>query len=81
MNEFRVKIGEDGRILIPIFCRRQLKLSPGEEIIIKLDNNELHLFSLKQSLKNAQKIVKSYAKNQNLVKKLRQIRQEDSSDE
>ena len=81
MNEFRVKIGEDGRVLIPIFCRRQLKLSPGEEIIIKLDNNELHLFSLKQSLRNAQKIVKHYAKNQNLVKKLRQMRQEDSSDE
>jgi bifunctional DNA-binding transcriptional regulator/antitoxin component of YhaV-PrlF toxin-antitoxin module len=81
MNEFRVKIGEDGRILIPVFCRRYLKLSPGEEIIIKLDKDELHLFSLKRSLKNAQKIVKAYAKNHNLVKKLQQLRQEDSSGE
>ena len=81
MNEFRAKIGEDGRVLIPIFCRRQLKLNPGEEIIIKLDKDELHLFSLKQSLKNAQAIVQGYAKNQSLVKKLRQMRKKDLSHE
>ena len=77
MHEFRVKIGEDGRILIPVFCRRQLNLSPGEEIILKLDKDELHLFSLNRSLKNAQKIVQHYAKNKNLVKTLRQQRKQD----
>lgn len=81
MNEFRVRIGEDGRVLIPVICRRQLNLTPGEEIIIKLDKNELHLFSLKHSLKDAQKLVKSHTKNQSLVGKLRKMRQDDSSHE
>ncbi len=42
---------------------------------VKSDNNEPQLSGLKHALKNAQKIVKQYAKNQSLVKKLRQMRQ------
>jgi AbrB family looped-hinge helix DNA binding protein len=81
MNEFRVKIGTDGRILIPVICRRQLKLHAGEELVIKLDKEELHLFSLKQSLKKAQELVRAHTKKRSLVQKLRQHRQEDFSRE
>lgn len=81
MNEFRAKIGGDGRILIPVLLRRKLKIKPGEELIIKLDNNTLQLFSLKQSLQNAQKIIKHHAKNHSLVKKLKKNRKVDFSNE
>lgn len=77
MQEFRIKLGENGRVLIPAACRRQLKLVPGEDLILKIENEELHLFSLNHSLKKAQKLVKKYAKNQSLVKKLLQMRRED----
>ena len=81
MNEYRTKIGEGGRIVIPASCRRHLQLKLGEELIIRIDNGELHLFSVKQSLKKAQALVQKHAKNQNLVAKLKSMRQQDEVDE
>lgn len=81
MNEFRIKLGENGRVLIPASCRRQLKLVPGQELIIKIEDEELHLFSLDHSVRKAQQLVKKYAKNQNLVEKLIKSRREDELNE
>lgn len=81
MKEYRTKINENGRIIIPIVLRKQLHLKPGEELIIQVEDEELRIFSVKHSLKNAQTLVRKYAKNKNLVKKLKEIRQEDSSNE
>lgn len=81
MNEFRIKLGENGRVLIPATCRRQLNLVSGQELIIKIEDHELHLFSLEHSVKKAQQLVQRYAKNQSLVKKLIKNRQEDLLDE
>lgn len=77
MNEFRIKMGENGRLLIPAVCRRQLNLVSGQEVIVKIEDDELHLFSLEHSLKKAQQLVKKHAKNQSLVKKLMKNRRED----
>ncbi len=79
MNEYRTKLGEDGRVIIPAACRRQLHLEPGEELIIRVENSEMHLFKLKHSLEKAQSLVKHYAKNRSLVKKLTDMREEDNS--
>lgn len=77
MKEFMVKMGENGRIVIPAIFRAQMHLSPGEELIFRLEDNELHVFSLKHSLQKAQSLVKHYAKNQNLLVKLKKLREED----
>ncbi len=77
MNDYRTKLGEDGRVVIPASCRRELHLVPGEELIIRVENNEMHLMSLKYSLKKAQELVQSYAKKQSLVTHLKKMRQEE----
>ncbi len=77
MHDYRAKLGEDGRIVIPAACRRELHLVAGEELIIRVENNEMHLSSLKHSLKKAQHSVRSFAKKQSLVEKLKKMRQED----
>ncbi len=81
MNEFRAKMAENGRIIIPAAIRHELGLLPGEELIIRLANDELHIFSLKHSLKKAQTTVQKYAKKQSLVHKLKMMRREDSDNE
>lgn len=81
MVEYRTKMGEDGRIVIPSDCRRQLHLQPGEELIIHIDNNELHVYSLKHSLKKAQEAVKKYAKGSSLVEKLKEMRKKENNNE
>lgn len=81
MNEFRIKLGSDGRVLIPAPCRRLLHLEPGEELIIRVEDRELHLSSLKDSLKKAQAIVKRLAKEESLVDKLMKMRREEENNE
>lgn len=81
MLEFRTKMSEDGRIVIPATYRRQLHLKSGEELIMRLEDDELHLISLKNSLKKAQQLVQKYAKNKSLQKILKTMRKEDAADE
>ncbi len=77
MQEFRTKMGPDGRVLIPAQCRRQMHLTPGEEVILQLDNEQLCLVTLKFSLNTAQKLVRQHAKRRKLTTELKKMRQED----
>jgi AbrB family looped-hinge helix DNA binding protein len=81
MKEFRTKISDNGRIIIPVVCRRQLHFTPGEDLIIRIDNDELRIYSIKHSLKKARQLVKQRAKNKDLVAQLKQLRKEDFNDE
>lgn len=81
MLEFRAKLGGDGRIIIPAICRKEMDFEPGEELILRMENHQLRLFSLRQSVKNAQERVQQYTKNVSLVKKLKQARKEDFENE
>lgn len=74
MRKFRIKLAQNGRVVIPASCRKKLHLKAGEELVVRVENNELHLSSLKHSLQKAQTIVQSYTKNRSLVKKLHQLR-------
>lgn len=38
MNEFRVKMHENGRIVIPAACRHLLHLKPGEELVLRVED-------------------------------------------
>ena len=78
MMEFRTRMSENGRIIIPAACRRQLKMEPGEELILTIDNEELRVFSLKHSLEKAKALVRKHAKQKNLVKELKNQRNEGS---
>lgn len=81
MAEYRVKLQENGRIMIPASYRKQLHFEPGEELILRVEENGLHLYSLKQSLQKAQSIVQRYAKNKSLVAELHRMRKEDSKND
>lgn len=81
MKEYRAKMSENGRIIIPAPCRRQLHLEPGEDLIIRIDDEELRIFTVKHSLKKARLLIQKQAKNKNLVKQLKLMRKQDSRDE
>lgn len=81
MREFRTKINENGRIVIPALCRRHLHLEPGEDLIIRISNNEMRIFSAKLALEKAQKLIQKHAKAKDLVKQLKIMRKEDSKNE
>ena len=82
MLGFRTKMGEGGRVVIPAQYRKALHLAIGSELVITLQDNELHLTSLEECVKHAQEKVRRYNKEK---KKLTEIlsaqRKEDALNE
>jgi AbrB family looped-hinge helix DNA binding protein len=81
MQDFRTQLGVNGRIVIPASYRKQLQLKPGDELVIHVENDELHIYTLKHSLKRVQSAVHKYAKGKSLVEKLKEMRKKDIQSE
>ena len=81
MQDIRTKMNENGRIIIPAILRKQLHLEAGDELILRIKDNELRIFSLKQSLRKAQLLVKKHAKNKKLTQELKNLRKDDVKNE
>lgn len=81
MNEFRAKMGENGRLVIPASFRKELHIHSGEELVLRVEANVLHIMSLNQAIARAQTTVQKYAKSKSLVARLREVRDEDLKNE
>ena len=80
MQEFRTKISENGRIHLPAACRELLAVSPGDEVVLRVEDHELHIVSLKYALQKAKSLVRKHAKNKKLTDLLKTMRSEDEHD-
>lgn len=82
MQEYRATFGENGRIIIPAPLRNMMKLIPGEEILLRYDNNSINILTMKQAVKEAQDIVMQYNKDRvSLTSSLEQLRLEETKNE
>ena len=62
MEQLRVRMNENGRIVIPSRVRNALGIKPGDEVILELDEHEVHLTTLRQRVAKAQKLVRQHVK-------------------
>jgi AbrB family looped-hinge helix DNA binding protein len=62
MNEARTRINENGRIVIPASFRKALGINAGDEVVVRLEDNELRILTLAQRIRHAQQIVRRYVK-------------------
>lgn len=60
MNQIKTRLGEGGRIVIPVEYRQALGLQVGDEVIVRMEDGEIRIFTLRQALKRAQEIVRRY---------------------
>lgn len=60
MQEHRTKLDEHGRLVIPIAFRNVLNIKAGDHVVLRIEGDELHISSIKQALKCAQRLVKQY---------------------
>ena len=60
MCKFKSKIGQSGRVIIPGEYRRKLGLRSGDEIILHLDEEGLHLYTPAQAVARAQALARRY---------------------
>ncbi|MBV9231719.1 MAG: AbrB/MazE/SpoVT family DNA-binding domain-containing protein [Chloroflexi bacterium] len=60
MIEFKTRLAEGGRIVIPAEYRQALGLHVGDEVILRLEAGEVRIFTPQQALKRAQELIRRY---------------------
>ena len=78
MPDFHSKIAEGGRVVIPADYRRALGLKIGDEVIVRIADDEMHILTRAQALRKARDLVRKHVpKQKSLVREfLRERRNE-----
>jgi len=61
-TEARLRINENGRVVIPASFRKALGINPGDEVILRLEDDEIRLSTLRSGLERARRHVRKYVK-------------------
>ena len=71
MDTRRARIGENGRIVIPASIRRALDFDVGDTVVLRVEDNELRVSSLREAIRRAQDMVRRHVPaDVSLVKEL-----------
>ncbi|HUO14877.1 MAG TPA: AbrB/MazE/SpoVT family DNA-binding domain-containing protein [Verrucomicrobiae bacterium] len=62
MLQTRLKINENGRVVIPASFRKALGVKPGDEVILRWEDGELRITTIRKRLERAQRLVRKYIK-------------------
>lgn len=62
MTEARLKVNENGRVVIPAEFRRTLGINSGDELIARVEDDELRITTVKARIARAQRLVRQYIK-------------------
>lgn len=60
MMQVKTRVGEGGRIVIPAEYRQALGLKVGDEVILRLEDDQVHILTLRQAIRRAQELVSRY---------------------
>lgn len=70
-GETRLRINQNGRIVIPASYREALGIEPGDELVLRIEDDELRISTLKQRLERARQLVRKHVPaGRSLVKEL-----------
>lgn len=58
----RARLNENGRLVIPASFRKALEIKPGDEVILRLEGDELRMTTLRHRIARAQRNVRKYVK-------------------
>lgn len=60
--ETRLRINENGRVVIPASFRKALGVKPGDEVILSIEEDELRITTMKRRIERAQRRARQYVK-------------------
>jgi AbrB family looped-hinge helix DNA binding protein len=82
VTETRLRINENGRVVIPASFRKALGINVGDEIVLRIEDDELRITTLKRRVERAQRLVRKHVKSgTSLVDELIAERREASRNE
>jgi AbrB family looped-hinge helix DNA binding protein len=61
-GDVRLRLNENGRVVIPAAFRKALGIKPGDEVILRMDDGELRITTMKQRMERAQRRARQYVK-------------------
>ena len=61
-TETRTRINENGRMVIPASVRKALGINPGDELVLRIEDDELRITTLKRRLERARQRIRRYIK-------------------
>ena len=61
-GEARLRVGENGRVVIPVAFRNKLGIKGGDEVILRVEDGELRITTIKKRLEWAQRHVRNFVK-------------------
>jgi len=81
-TETRLRVNENGRVVIPASFRKALGINIGDEVVLQIDDDELRITTVKRRLQRAQRLVRKHVKaGTSLVDELIAERREASKNE
>ena len=60
--ETRPRVNENGRVVIPASFRKALGINVGDEVVLRIEDNELRITTLKRRIERAQRLVGRHVK-------------------
>lgn len=60
--EVRLKVNENGRVVIPVEFRRALGVDAGDEVILTWKDDEIRITTMQRRIERAQRHVRQYVK-------------------
>ena len=61
-TETRQRVNENGRVVIPASFRKALGINIGDEVVLRIDDDELRITTLKRRVERAQRLVRKHVK-------------------
>lgn len=61
-TEVRLKVNENGRVVIPVEFRRALGVDAGDEVILTWKDDEIRITTMQQRIERAQRRARQYVK-------------------
>ena len=61
-TETRQRVNENGRVVIPASFRKALGINIGDEVVLRMEDDELRITTLKRRVERAQRLVRKHVK-------------------
>jgi len=58
----RLRVNENGRVVIPAYFRKRLGIRIGDEVLLRIEQDELRITTLKRNIARAQQLVRKHVK-------------------
>jgi len=61
-SEARLRVNKNGQVMIPSSFRKVLGINAGDEVLLRIEGDELRITTLKRRLERAQRLVRKHVR-------------------